>query len=69
MARLARVIVADVPYHITQRGNARRFVLDSDRDRAVYLELLQQNAATHRLSLLGWVPQTSRFCSSGRRKE
>jgi hypothetical protein len=34
MARLARVIAVDVPHHVTQRGNARRFILDSDSDRA-----------------------------------
>ena len=27
MARLARVVAVGVPYHITQRGNARRFIL------------------------------------------
>jgi REP element-mobilizing transposase RayT len=27
MARLARVIAVGVPHHITQRGNARRFIL------------------------------------------
>ncbi len=26
MARLARVVVADVPHHITQRGNRRQFL-------------------------------------------
>ena len=33
MARLARVVAADVPHHVTQRGNARRFVPASDTDR------------------------------------
>ncbi|HLW98993.1 MAG TPA: hypothetical protein VKR82_10130 [Candidatus Acidoferrales bacterium] len=27
MARLARVVVANIPYHVTQRGNARQFLL------------------------------------------
>ena len=27
MARFARVIAVGIPHHITQRGNARRFVL------------------------------------------
>jgi len=30
MSRLARVIAQDVAHHITQRGNARRDVFDSD---------------------------------------
>ena len=31
MARLARVVAADVPHHVTQRGNARRFILRATR--------------------------------------
>ena len=40
MARLARVAVAEVAYHLTQRGNARQYLLDSDAERTVYLDLL-----------------------------
>ena len=32
VARLARVIAVDVLHHITQRGNARRFILDCDAE-------------------------------------
>jgi putative transposase len=35
MARLARVIAVGVPHHITQRGNARRFILQDEPDRKV----------------------------------
>ena len=54
MARLARVIAVDVPHHVTQRGNARRFILDSDADRAVYLSLLGQYTQLQDLSLVGY---------------
>ena len=54
MARLARVVVAGIPHHITQRGNARRFILDSDADRAVYLDLLKENIERCKVSLLGY---------------
>ncbi len=47
VARLARVIAVDVPHHVTQRGNARRFILDCDADRQVYLDLLRQNIEVH----------------------
>ena len=40
MARLARVIALEVAHHVTQRGNARQFILDSDTERQVYLSLL-----------------------------
>ena len=43
MARLGRVVAVNVPHHLTQRGNARRFILDCDADRAVYLNLLREN--------------------------
>ncbi|HVC00051.1 MAG TPA: HIT family protein [Candidatus Dormibacteraeota bacterium] len=31
MARLARVVVANLPHHVTQRGNARQSILRTDR--------------------------------------
>jgi putative transposase len=54
MARLARVAAVGVAYHITQRGNARRDVFESQGDRLVYLSLLRQYARLHQLSLLGY---------------
>jgi putative transposase len=54
MGRLARVVVTDVPHHLTQRGNARRFVLDCDADRSVYLQLLWENVALHKVSVIGY---------------
>jgi putative transposase len=54
MARLARVVAVGTPHHVTQRGNARRFILESDADRLVYLQLLRQSCRLHRLSLLGY---------------
>jgi len=54
VARLARVIIVDVAHHVTQRGNARQFILASDADRAVYLDLLGRYSDLHHLSLLGY---------------
>jgi len=54
VARLARVIAVDVPHHVTQRGNARRFILDCDADRGVYLDLLRQNMELHGVGLMGY---------------
>jgi len=54
MARFARVIAVEVAHHVTQRGNARRFILDNDADRDVYLGLLRENIERHRASLLGY---------------
>ena len=54
MARWARVVAADVPHHVTQRGNARRFILASDTGRSVYPTLLRENIESCRVSLLGY---------------
>jgi putative transposase len=54
MARLPRVIAVDGPHHVTQRGNGRRFILDSDTDRRVYLDLLKQSLALHGVAMMGY---------------
>ena len=54
MARLPRVVVAEIPHHVTQRGNARRFILDCDADRNVYLELLREDIQRCNVALLGY---------------
>jgi putative transposase len=48
------VVAVDIPHHVTQRGNARQFVLSSDAERAVYLGLLREHAGLHGLSILGY---------------
>jgi REP element-mobilizing transposase RayT len=54
MARLPRVVVAEVPHHVTQRGNARHFMLDCEADRTVYLELLREDIERCQVTLLGY---------------
>ena len=54
MGRLARVVAVDVPHHLTQRGNDRRFILDCDSDRATYLSLLRENIDLYGLSVMGY---------------
>jgi len=40
MARLARVVVAGMPHHITQRGNRRQTTFFLEEDYTAYLELI-----------------------------
>jgi REP-associated tyrosine transposase len=54
MARLARVVAVDVAHHVTQRGNARQYILSSDAERMVYLDLLRQAVQLYPLSLIGY---------------
>ncbi len=44
MARQARVVVPEVPYHVTQRGTNREAVFRSDSDYRAYLDLVGENA-------------------------
>lgn len=44
MPRLARVVIPNIPYHITQRGNRCDDVFFDDEDRDFYLQTLQEYA-------------------------
>jgi putative transposase len=74
MARLPRVVIVDIPHHVTQRGNARQVILASDADRVTYLELLREYSQFYALSVLGYclmsnhvhlivIPQTTQALS------
>jgi REP element-mobilizing transposase RayT len=39
---------------LTQRGNGRRFILDCDADRKIYLSLLRENIDFYDVSLIGY---------------
>jgi putative transposase len=54
VARLPRVVAVDVPHHITQRGNNHEYILNTDADRLIYLDLLQENALLHHLLVVGY---------------
>jgi hypothetical protein len=42
------------PHHVTQRGNARQFILTTDAERLVYLDLLRHYCTLHWLALVGY---------------
>jgi putative transposase len=48
------VVVADVAHHVTQRGNARQFLLATDSERMVYLDLLRQVLKVEGVSVVGY---------------
>jgi hypothetical protein len=54
MGRFTRVVAIDVPQHVTQRGNGRRYILGWDADRAVYLNLLRENLGLYGVALIGY---------------
>ncbi len=54
MARLARAVFPGIPHHVTQRGNGRQQTFFSDRDYALYRDLLREHCAAAGVSVWAW---------------
>jgi len=54
MSRIARVVAARVPHHITQRGNRRQRTFFGDEDYETYLRLVAASCAEHRVRIWAW---------------
>lgn len=54
MARLARVVAAGLPHHVTQRGNRRQKVFFGDDDYAAYLALLAEGCRAAGTAVWGY---------------
>lgn len=76
MPRIARIIAAEYPHHITQRGNNRCRVFFDDEDRETYLQLLARNVEKYHVQVLAYclmdthvhllaVPETETALSRG----
>jgi putative transposase len=59
MARIARVVIAGVAHHVTQRGNNAQDIFFVDDDRGAYLELLRRQCEKYGLELLGYCLMTN----------
>jgi putative transposase len=55
MARLARVVVPNLPHHVTQRGNGRARTFFSDADYALYRDLLAHECRAAGVTIWSWV--------------
>jgi putative transposase len=55
MARIARVIIPNLPHHVTQRGNGRQKTFFSEADYELYRNLLANSCKKARVSCLAWV--------------
>ena len=51
MPRIARAVAVGFPHHITQRGNYRQAVFETDGDYVRYLELLKHYSEKHSLKI------------------
>ena len=59
MPRQPRSVFANIPHHITQRGNRRQDVFFSNTDKDYYLKLLQQYALEHQVEVLAYCLMTN----------
>ena len=51
MSRVARIVVPGLPHHVTQRGNRRAEIFESDQDRETYLRFLRTYCGKRELSI------------------
>ena len=69
MARIARVVVEGIPYHVTQRGNGRQQVFHAELDYGLYRSLLRDYAKRYEMAILAYclMPNhTHLLCVPGR---
>jgi putative transposase len=53
MARLARVVIPNLPHHVTQRGNGRAQTFFCDDDYRLYLDLLRKHCTEAQVRIWG----------------
>ena len=54
MARLPRIVVPQVPHHVTQRGNGRQQTFFGDKDYALYRDLLGRHCHAADVEVWAW---------------
>jgi len=59
MPRLPRIVVPEIPHHVTQRGNNKQDVFFVDDDKRVYLELLHAQSERYGFRIYGYCLMTN----------
>lgn len=54
MPRKARVVIPGHLYHVTQRGNYKQNVFEDEKDRAVYLEIIEQYRKKYKVNIFAY---------------
>jgi len=54
MPRIARIVIPNYPYHITQRGNNKRNIFSEVRDKEKYLSYIDGYSDKYNLSILSY---------------
>ena len=59
MPRLPRTVFANVPHHVTQRGNRREAIFFANEDRELYLSWLKEYCDKHQVEVLAYCLMTN----------
>lgn len=59
MPRIARIVIPEIPYHITTRGNRRQDVFFTPDDQTNFLNWLKQYSLLHELDILAYCLMTN----------
>ena len=59
MPRAARIVIPDVPHHVTQKGNNGQDVFFAEDDRRRYVLLLKEESRRSGLEVLGYCLMTN----------
>ena len=59
MSRVARIVVPGFPHHITQRGNRKMDVFETDADYLAYLRFLKKYATQYNLAIYAYCLMTN----------
>jgi len=59
MPRLPRTVFANLPHHVTQRGNRREDIFFTDDDREIYLSWLREYSDKHQVEVLAYCLMTN----------
>lgn len=54
MPRQARIIIPGYLYHVTQRGNYKQNIFEEDKDRIIYLKLIQEYSKKYALDIYAY---------------
>ncbi len=54
MPRIPRIVIKNIPYHITQKGNYNQKIFNSNGDRLYYLKLIKEYSRKYSLSIIAY---------------
>jgi putative transposase len=61
MARMARLVLPGMAFHVVQRGNHLDTVFVTDQDRQVFLKILREYSERYQLRILGYCLMSNHY--------